>query len=51
MHQNNSNVLVTDGSVQQLSSARLRDQFRNSGDTTTSPPEISGQYGNILLFT
>jgi hypothetical protein len=33
-----------------LSSSKLRDQFRNSGDTTTSRPEISGQYGNILLF-
>jgi hypothetical protein len=36
--------------VQQLSSSKLRGQFRNSGDTTTYPPEISGQYGNILLF-
>jgi prepilin-type N-terminal cleavage/methylation domain-containing protein len=50
MHQNNGNVLVTDGSVQQFSSARLRDQFRNSGDNCTSRPEISGQYGNLLLF-
>ena len=50
MHQNNGNVLIADGSVQQLTSARLRELFRNSGDTTTSPPEISGQYGNILLF-
>jgi len=33
-----------------LSSARLRDQLRNTGDTTLSPPEISGQYGNILMF-
>ena len=34
MHQKNGNALITDGSVQQLSSAKLRDQLRNSGDPT-----------------
>jgi prepilin-type N-terminal cleavage/methylation domain-containing protein len=34
MHQQNGNALITDGSVQQLSSAKLRDQLRNSGDPT-----------------
>jgi len=40
MHQKNGNALITDGSVQQLSSAKLRDQLRNSGDPTptTSTP-------------
>lgn len=32
-HQNNGNVVLGDGSVQQLSSARLRDQLKNSGDS------------------
>jgi prepilin-type N-terminal cleavage/methylation domain-containing protein len=50
MHQNNGNVLVTDGSVQQLSSAKLRNQFLNSGDDSSTLPQISGQYGNLLLF-
>ncbi len=49
MHQNNGNVLVTDGSVQQLSNPRLRGQFSNTGDTSDEL-EISGQYGNILIF-
>jgi len=49
MHQNFGNVLLTDGSVQQLSNSKLRDQFRNSGDTA-GMPQISGQYGNLLLF-
>jgi prepilin-type N-terminal cleavage/methylation domain-containing protein len=35
MHQKNGNVLLTDGSVQQWSSSKLRDGFRNSGDPTT----------------
>ena len=32
MHQNNGDVALGDGSVQQFSIARLRDQLRNSGD-------------------
>jgi prepilin-type N-terminal cleavage/methylation domain-containing protein len=31
-HQNNGNVTLGDGSVQQLSGPRLRDQLKNSGD-------------------
>ena len=34
MHQSRGNVLMTDGSVQQLSSSRLRQQLANSGDNT-----------------
>ncbi len=47
LHQKQGNVGLADGSVQQLTSPRLRDQFRNSGDTSTTPnsPGI-----NTLLF-
>jgi prepilin-type processing-associated H-X9-DG protein len=44
MHQSRGNVLMTDGSVQQMNSSRLRYQLSHSGDTTTSPG------GNTLLF-
>jgi prepilin-type N-terminal cleavage/methylation domain-containing protein len=37
LHQKQGNVGLSDGSVQQLSSPRLRDQFRNSGDTSGMP--------------
>lgn len=43
MHQRQGNVGLSDGSAQQLTSPRLRDTFRNSGDTTTPIP-------NVLLF-
>jgi len=43
MHQQNGNVALADGSVQQLSSARLRDQLQNSGDTSIPGP-------NEMLF-
>ncbi len=43
LHQKQGNVGLSDGSVQQLTSTRLRDQFRNSGDTTTPIP-------NVLMF-
>jgi prepilin-type N-terminal cleavage/methylation domain-containing protein/prepilin-type processing-associated H-X9-DG protein len=44
MHQEAGNVLLCDGSVQQLTSPRLRTQLRNSGDLTTTPGP------NTLLF-
>ena len=50
MHQKNGNVLLADGSVQQLSSSKLRDQFRNSGDTTTLAPASAAIAGNCLAF-
>jgi prepilin-type N-terminal cleavage/methylation domain-containing protein len=37
-HQKNGNILITDGSVQQLSSTRLRDAARVTGDTTSMTP-------------
>jgi prepilin-type N-terminal cleavage/methylation domain-containing protein len=47
IHQKQGNALISDGSVQQLSPAKLRDQLKNSGD--------SGGYngfpqGNVLFF-
>jgi len=42
MHQKNGNVLISDGSVQQFSSAKFREAVRNSGDTSTQP--------NLLLL-
>jgi prepilin-type N-terminal cleavage/methylation domain-containing protein len=36
-HQKQGNAGLSDGSVQMLTGARLRDQFRNSGDTSTAP--------------
>jgi len=50
MHQKNGNTLLADGSVQQLSSAKLRDQARNSGDTTTLSPAAANNAGNALAF-
>jgi prepilin-type N-terminal cleavage/methylation domain-containing protein len=53
MHQKNGNALICDGSVQQLSSSKLRDQLRNSGDTTTAlGAQGSGASdpGNVLMF-
>jgi len=44
MHQKQGNLLLADGSVQQVSSSRLRDQLRNTGDTSTTP------YPNTLMF-
>lgn len=44
MHQKNGNVLLSDGSVQQLSSAKLREQLRQTGDTTSAPGP------NTLMF-
>jgi prepilin-type N-terminal cleavage/methylation domain-containing protein len=37
MHLKNGNVLLTDGSAQQLSGQRLRETLANTGDTSSSP--------------
>ncbi len=42
LHQNNGNVLISDGSVQQLSSSKFREQCRNTGDNAAP--------ANMLLF-
>jgi prepilin-type N-terminal cleavage/methylation domain-containing protein len=44
MHQKNGNVLLSDGSVQQLSSAKLREAAKNSGDTSANNQQ------NMLLL-
>jgi prepilin-type N-terminal cleavage/methylation domain-containing protein len=47
-HQKNGNILLSDGSAQQYSSAKLREAARNSGDSSSNPnallfPFVSGQ--------
>jgi prepilin-type N-terminal cleavage/methylation domain-containing protein len=42
IHQKGGNVLISDGSVQQLSNSRFREQCRNTGDTSNP--------ANMLLF-
>jgi len=47
IHQGQGNVGLCDGSVQQLSSSRLRQQLATTGDTTT----VNGNVGpNTLMF-
>jgi prepilin-type N-terminal cleavage/methylation domain-containing protein/prepilin-type processing-associated H-X9-DG protein len=46
MHQKQGNILLADGSVQQVSSSRLRDQFKNSGDTST----VHNGVANVMMF-
>jgi prepilin-type processing-associated H-X9-DG protein len=48
MHQSRGNVLLADGSVQQLDSVRLRQQLAATGDTTSTAGTSSGP--NTLLF-
>jgi len=52
MHQANGNMLICDGSVQQLSSSKMRDQLRVSGDPTSvnMPAPTTWGFGNVLLF-
>jgi prepilin-type N-terminal cleavage/methylation domain-containing protein/prepilin-type processing-associated H-X9-DG protein len=46
-HQKAGNVLFTDSHVEQLTSAKLRDAFRTSGDPNV---QSAGYSGNTLLF-
>jgi type II secretory pathway pseudopilin PulG len=48
MHLSNGNVLLGDGSVQQLNSVRLRQQLAATGDSTPTAGTSSGP--NTLLF-
>jgi hypothetical protein len=48
MHQSRGNVLLSDGSVQQMDSVRLRQQLAVTGDTTSTSGSYSGP--NTLLF-
>lgn len=47
IHHGQGNVLLTDGSAQQVSSSRLRDLLRSTGDTSTTPTSPGP---NTLLF-
>ena len=47
IHRANGNVLLSDGSAQQLNGARLRDLLRNTGDTSGVP---SSPGPNTILF-
>ena len=47
MHRAAGNVLLSDGSAQQLTSSKLRDWLRNTGDTSTTP---NSPGPNTLLF-
>lgn len=45
IHQNQGDIALGDGSVQQLSTSRMREQFKNSGGTTST-----GLAGDDLTF-
>ncbi len=45
MHQNQGDIVLGDGSVQQLSTSRMREQFKNSGGSTAT-----GAAGDDLAF-
>jgi prepilin-type N-terminal cleavage/methylation domain-containing protein len=47
VHRKNGNVLMSDGSAQQLNSARLREWLQNTGDASTTP---SSPGPNTVLF-
>jgi prepilin-type N-terminal cleavage/methylation domain-containing protein len=47
IHRGNGNVLLSDGSAQQLNSTRLRDLLRNTGDISNLP---SSPGPNTILF-
>ncbi len=47
LHRGQGNVLMSDGSAQQVSSGRLRELLRNSGDTSAAP---SSAGPNTVLF-
>jgi prepilin-type N-terminal cleavage/methylation domain-containing protein len=47
MHRGMGNVLMSDGSAQQVTSSRLRDLLKNTGDTSTTPTSPGP---NTILF-
>jgi prepilin-type N-terminal cleavage/methylation domain-containing protein len=47
VHHNGGNVLISDGSVQQLTGSRMRELLRNTGDTSGAP---SSPGPNTILF-
>jgi len=47
VHHGQGDVLMSDGSAQQLSGARLRELLRSTGDTSTTPTSPGP---NTILF-
>jgi hypothetical protein len=47
MHRRQGNVLLSDGSAQQVTSFRLRDLLKNSGDISGAPTSAGT---NTILF-
>jgi prepilin-type N-terminal cleavage/methylation domain-containing protein len=50
LHQKNGNVLICDGSVQQLSSSRMRDALKVSGDPSTAGANQGNGQNNVEMF-
>ncbi|HEY9173943.1 MAG TPA: prepilin-type N-terminal cleavage/methylation domain-containing protein [Verrucomicrobiae bacterium] len=50
MHQKQGNVLLADGSVQQLDSSRLRDELRRTGDSSAAKYTVISLGGNNILL-
>jgi prepilin-type N-terminal cleavage/methylation domain-containing protein/prepilin-type processing-associated H-X9-DG protein len=44
------NILFADGHVEGLSSAKMRDSMKVTGDTTTTGPATAANPGNVILF-
>ncbi|OQB91762.1 MAG: hypothetical protein BWX84_01250 [Verrucomicrobia bacterium ADurb.Bin118] len=50
MHQKNGNIVLADGSVQQLTSAKLRELCQQTGDRSPPAGTIVSPGGNVLLI-
>ena len=50
MHQKNGNIAMADGSVQQLTSAKLREQCRQTGDNSPNAGTTVRPGGNVILI-
>jgi prepilin-type processing-associated H-X9-DG protein len=50
MHQKNGNIAMADGSVQQLTSAKLREQCRQTGDNSPNAGTTVSPGGNVILI-
>jgi prepilin-type processing-associated H-X9-DG protein len=50
MHQKNGNIVLADGSVQQLTSAKLRELCQQTGDRSPNAGTTLSPGGNVLLI-
>jgi prepilin-type N-terminal cleavage/methylation domain-containing protein/prepilin-type processing-associated H-X9-DG protein len=50
MHQKNGNVALADGSVQQFTSSKLREQCKQTGDNSATAGTVVSPGGNVLLI-